>query len=384
MEIFILKRNNDISFKNEVPYIYKEVLKNEEYGNFKELDSTKCKIDLLDKTSEINRDSACKYLHVYELVKVICKKQVISRAYFKLYEMIYHEPIIYRSNFSSLFICEAPGGFIECISDIRRKKNLQTKFLSVSKLDTSIKFNPYIEENNLIDSDITEYFVLNELTKKVNSKFPDGLDFITADGGFEIKNYNCQENITSKLLLCEIYLAICTQKVGGMFVIKFFDMFTHNSVIYYLLLCSFYEYVKIIKPHTSRNSNSERYLICYNFKGTDKDTIMTLKTIIFNFKVGYTEVFPNVKISDYIKNRIKSFNNLIVYEQIKTINESIKMAQSKDTYLQNMLLKIFSKNKMNFDKLSLILLYKNILCSRIKLCSNFLRNYNINIHHILF
>ena len=101
MEITIFKKNEITAclFKNQKIFKYQLVYKNEDFGNFSELDTTKCKIDLLDRTSEINRDSACKYLHVYELVKVICKKQVISRAYFKLYEMVYHEPIIYRLNF---------------------------------------------------------------------------------------------------------------------------------------------------------------------------------------------------------------------------------------------------------------------------------------------
>ena len=68
----------------------------QKYGNFDELDQTKAKIDLLDKNSERNRRAATKYLHEYELVKLICKKQVISRAYFKLYEMIYFNKLVYQ------------------------------------------------------------------------------------------------------------------------------------------------------------------------------------------------------------------------------------------------------------------------------------------------
>ena len=69
-------------------------------------------------------------------------------------------------------------------------------------------------------------------------------------------------------------------------------------------------------------------------------------------------------------------------EQIKTINESIKMVQSKDLYFENLLLKIFLENKINKNRYSFILLYKNILQSRIKICIDFLRNYNINIRQV--
>ena len=100
MENIFLKKN-EISFenfKNLTVYNFNngllDTLKKECYGNYKDLDNTKCKIDLLDKNAEKYRRSAVKYLHEYELVKLICKKQVISRVYFKLYEIIYFDPII--------------------------------------------------------------------------------------------------------------------------------------------------------------------------------------------------------------------------------------------------------------------------------------------------
>ena len=273
MEVIIFKKNEIKSdlFENQVLWkeiIFKDIseLKEARYGNFSDLDTTKCLIDTLDKNSEINRRAAAKYLHEYELVKVLCKKQVISRAYFKLYEIIYHEPIVMLPELNCFMICEAPGGFIECICDIRRKKNLRTNFISVSKQDPFIKYDRYLEESKIGYADITNCIETQQTIKRALTRFPNGIDFITADGGFDIKNFNAQEILSTKLLLCEIYIAICTQCKGGTFIIKFFDMFTHNTIMCYLLLCHFYSYVKIIKPKTSRNCNSERYLICSNFK----------------------------------------------------------------------------------------------------------------------
>ena len=95
----------------------------------------------MDKSEERCRRAAAKYLHEYELVKLLCKKQVISRAYFKLYEIIYFELIVTKNECDCFFICEAPGGFIECVTDIRRKKNLQTKYISISKYEPLIKYS---------------------------------------------------------------------------------------------------------------------------------------------------------------------------------------------------------------------------------------------------
>jgi hypothetical protein len=78
---------------------------------------------------------------------------------------------------------------------------------------------------------------------------------------------------------------------------------------------------------------------------------------------------------------LKVFNNLVIYEQIKTINESIKMVNSKNFYFQNLLLKIFSENsKLN---LNTVMVYKNILQQRINKCINFLKSYNIIVNQFI-
>jgi hypothetical protein len=223
--------------------------------------------------------------------------------------------------------------------------------------------------------DITDVVILENTIDITLKRFPNGLDFITADGGFDIKIFEAQEILSSKLLLCEIYLAIKTQKKGGMFIIKFFDMFSHNTIIYYLILCSIYSFVKIIKPKTSRNCNSERYLVCYDFKGLSVELDTSLLEIIKNLKIEQgivSIIYPNIVFNDNLKKRLLTFNNLIIHEQIKTIKESIKMINNKG-YFQNLLIKVFL-DKKNKDFLS----FKHILASRIKKCTQWLRYYNIN------
>jgi 23S rRNA U2552 (ribose-2'-O)-methylase RlmE/FtsJ len=396
MEITIFRRNqvNLELFKNQclyrtVTYTDINTLKDSRYGNFTDLDNTKGLLDDLDKTAERCRRAAAKYLHEYELVKILCKIQVVSRAYFKLYEMIYFDPIIAQYQpLDCFFICEAPGGFIECIQDIRRKKNLPFKFISISKRDQNIKYGNYIEPDNLLYGDITDPLVIESTIKTVYQRFPNGLDLITGDGGFDVKVFVAQEIFCNKLILCEIYLALMTQKINGTFIVKFFDMFSHNTVIYYLLLCSFYNYVKIIKPKSSRNCNSERYLACYGFKGRTALT-ETLLEIIKNFEVDetrFTIVFPdfNFSVLPELK-KLTTFNNIMLYEQIKTIHDSIKMVNTKNGYVQNLLLNIFIDKTPEINKIYNVLLYKHILSSRIDKCVQFLKQLGIHVHkHIKY
>jgi 23S rRNA U2552 (ribose-2'-O)-methylase RlmE/FtsJ len=393
MEITIFRKGeiwpelfHDQEIYRQINYSSFTELKDQKFGNFNDLDQTKSRLDLLDKNSEKFRRAAAKYLHEYELVKILCKKQVLSRAYFKLYEIIYFEPIISETSCDCFFICEAPGGFIECVLDIRRKKNLQTKWISVSKQDRFIRYGNYLEETNLMHEDIMDLDALNQTISSTLLKFPGGVDLATADGGFDVKVFVAQEILSSRLILCEIYMALKTQKVGGMFVIKFFDMFSHNSNVYYLLLCSFYNYVKITKPKVSRNCNSERYLVCYGFKGQNH-LVPQIYEILKNFQVSeneFTFVFPDLNLENLgFLHKIKTFNNIILYEQIKTINESIKMVSSKNNYFQNLILNIFIDRTPELQKVYTIKNFKNILGSRIKKCIQFLKLYSINMYQYI-
>ncbi len=390
MELILFRKNEIVPelFKNTnvlynlVPESMNDIgqLKMDYLGNWRLLDKTKESIDNLDYHSEKLRLTAVKYLHEYELIKIICKKQVISRAYFKLYEMIYHDPIVVSESLNCFFICEAPGGFIECISDIRRKKNLRMNFLALSKDDREIKFDRYLEQNNLISMDMLNVTLVDQLINKLNGR---KFNLVTSDGGFDIKQYNGQEIYSSRLLLSEIYLGLHVLETNGMFIIKFFDMFTHNSLMYYFILCSMFKYVKIIKPKTSRNCNSERYLICYYYKGMDTKIITDIKEILYNVPTDKLFIiYPNFNLGifcDYLS-KLEIFNNLIVHEQVKTITESIKMVYSKDKYLQVLILKLFQeKCSINYIKN-----YKNILYTRLKKCIQFLKYYDINTHQMLF
>jgi hypothetical protein len=263
---------------------------------------------------------------------------------------------------------------------------MKTNYISISKYDPMIRYSNYLEENNLLFGDITEPDVIEQTIETVLRRFPNGLDLVTADGGFDVKMFVAQEMLTSKLLLCEIYIGLMTQKHGGTFIIKFFDMFTHNSIMYYLLLCSFYNYVKIIKPKSSRNCNSERYLVCSGFKGRNM-VLQDVKSMILNFQINKnetTKVFPYFNFETVpALSKIKIFNNIIIYEQIKTINESIKMVSHKNSYFQNLLLGIFMENKHpEVNKFYNIVIFKNILHSRIKKCIEFLKLYNINTNQL--
>lgn len=55
--------------------------------------------------------------------------------------------------------------------------------------------------------------------------------------------------------------------LGGTFVLKMFTIFECNSLCRMYLLCCAFDSVLVKKPVTSRQGNSEVYVVCRGYKG---------------------------------------------------------------------------------------------------------------------
>ena len=271
-----------------------------------------------------------KIIHDYEYIytsqnpsKNIAKCVPFSRSYFKLKEMInVYDILKNRNNLNIFCIAEAPGGFIQCFLDYT---DIVTKIIGTSLLsvDKSIPYwnkkllnEPKIEfkygVNN--DGDICELQNILSLIKDNKNKY----DIITADGGFDYStDYNSQERDSLKLIYSEIFLALNTQKEGGIFICKLFDTFLKETI--YLINCLSHSYEKIYfhKPAVSRYSNSEKYIVCIGYKGYNKDLINILFRGLVN-KIEYV-------CDENFLNSIRLFNEYYLEEQTKKINEGVNL-----------------------------------------------------------
>ncbi|CCW70082.1 unnamed protein product [Phytomonas sp. Hart1] len=92
-----------------------------------------------------------------------------------------------------------------------------------------------------------------------------------ADGGFHVdfSIANYQEPISARIVYAQWFAALKILQKGGCLVLKLFDAtlaFTRSL----LFLSTFlYDTVHIVKPKHSRVVNSERYLVCIDYKGTE-------------------------------------------------------------------------------------------------------------------
>lgn len=280
----------------------------------------------------------------------ISKYRPLSRAFYKMTEMIYFFNLIdvkSKDPFYSFHIAEGPGGFIEAVN-YYRKKNV----------------NPYIYHNDiyygmtLVDKSDTKipgwskstHFISNTIPVKIEyGASGDGdlykltnLDYIyynhkelyqlvTGDGGFDFSlNFNKQESIAMKLILSEIIYGLLLTKQGGNFIIKIFDLFTTCSYeIIYFLSC-FFSNVYICKPETSRYGNSEKYIVCKNktIKITDVHYSILRDTFnnIMNFEDDFSQIsILNINIPLNIKYNIQEINCIFAERQLDNINNTLTL-----------------------------------------------------------
>ena len=104
-----------------------------------------------------------------------------------------------------------------------------------------------------------------------------GYDLVTADGSVDcVDDPGEQERITSKLHFCETVTALASLRLGGCFVVKKFTQFEADSVAVMFLLNSCFEQVHVIKPATSKEGNSEVYVVAINYSGCNAQVLEKL------------------------------------------------------------------------------------------------------------
>lgn len=301
----------------------------------------------------------------------ISKYIPVSRSFFKLWEILHD----FKSDFSCMesnsikcmFLAEGPGGFAEAMMKYRQdyhdnKYHNDTYYgITLKASNKSIPDWKYKNSklNILYGKDGTgNLYKLENIHHMKDVCGINSFDFITADGGFDFSSdFNNQEDMSLRLLTCEIYSALLLQKEGGTFIIKVFDLFSEYTLHLINLLSSCYKDVKLVKPLTSRPANSEKYLICNNFVSCSYDVLNTLETIIksewsdVGISQNHLHLINNISIkSVFIKNLVL-FNTFYISRQIKYIKKTIdcinKFTNGMDNdYMKNIIDKHIEKVKI--------------------------------------
>tara|TARA_B110000858_G_C17808925_1_gene479780 strand:+ start:2307 stop:3524 length:1218 start_codon:yes stop_codon:yes gene_type:complete len=277
-------------------------------------------------------------------MRAVADYSAISRSFFKLIEIVVNYDLFdkYTESIQSFHLAEGPGGFIEAMvymrnnrSDIHYGMTLLSDKRNIpkwNKIRSKFKFNPSIRfehgETNTGDLLHPDNF------KKCALQYKNSMDFMTGDGGFDFSiDYEKQEVASTKLIFAQIIYAIMMQKKGGSFVLKIFDIFYNSTVELLYMLNLFYENVSICKPNTSRFANSEKYIICQEFKYTDTSEYYSqfytiLDELYKNPDCCISSIFAfNIPLA--FLREVEELNCIFGKKQLNTIHNTLMMIQEQ-------------------------------------------------------
>jgi 23S rRNA U2552 (ribose-2'-O)-methylase RlmE/FtsJ len=267
----------------------------------------------------------------------LCKYKPLSRAFFKMIEIVdTFSFLTEKTKIKSFHLAEGPGGFIEAFNYVRHNKEDLYYGMTLISDDMNIpswKRASQLLHNNpniIIESGASKTgdLFLKENLIYCYKKYSNSMDYITGDGGFDFSNdFNNQEDISFKLIVSQIFFALIMQKTGGNFILKMFDIFKYKTLEIIYLLCNLYENVYIFKPNTSRIANSEKYIICINYKNNNKKIITN---IIENFDLIINNVDTisslfNQQLNKHFLTKIQEINAIYGEQQLENISSTLNL-----------------------------------------------------------
>lgn len=252
---------------------------------------------------------------------------IITRGFYKMWELFFYFDLIDKksTNFTSIHISEGPNPFVQATSYYR-------DMYCNAKNDTyhTLKGGDTTKQQDDYAAKYKKHLKFHDSASKIMGGVGKA-DLITGDRGKEWNNENIQEQESFDMVFEQIVCAVANQKKGGHFVCKFFETFTQTSMKYLSLLTNLYDNVHLVKPLSSRGSNSEKYAVCINFKLSDKDAKAMTKKLsdmmgsINKLKKGeyLVDMFPGHKFDIKFRTSVMNLNKNIANEQLKEINQII-------------------------------------------------------------
>lgn len=275
----------------------------------------------------------------------VSKLKPISRSFYKFIEIYYqlslHENL--KGKRKIFFLAEGPGGFIEATNWLRNGID-KTYAITLSTNDIGIpgwRKSAEVISNTIIEEGVDKTGDLFNTDTYISlyKKHKNSVDLVTADGGFNFSSdFNNQEITSSKLLICEVAYAIAIQKTGGTFIIKFFDTFTNTMVELMYFLTQAYTEVHWINPCSSRYANSEKYIVCKNFRLKNIDSFINkFKNIINDMKTNkYVTQLINIKIPYLLITKMEEYNAIFGQQQLESIINTLGLiSYSKGDKIEN-------------------------------------------------
>lgn len=185
-------------------------------------------------------------------------RTVVNRAYHKMHEIVLS--CVLSPSSSSAHLCEAPGGFVQCVHDHLATEAWRWIGITREASDSNPRPNMSHLPVNCGHFVIEDVYHVDECIAAIGGR----VDLVTADGATDV-DHGRMEELHLPLLIAQSKVALGTLAKDGCFVVKFFEGLLPATRRVIGWVSNHFEYTGIIKPTSSRATNSERYLVCQRF-----------------------------------------------------------------------------------------------------------------------
>ena len=267
----------------------------------------------------------------------IASIQPLSRSYFKMIEMWDALNLTAKATAHS---AEGPGGFLEAIQDrvtadgspaipmiAMTLKSTERTVPGWRKSQSFLQSYPEVHITYGADGTGNLYNLVNQDAFAAANK----ADVYTADGGFDFSaDFNGQENTVQRLLIAEALAGLTTLNQGGTMILKLFDMKSRSSLEFIWALSSCFDRTALIKPHTSRPANSERYWIGSGFKEAPEWLVQLFRQLTAtDAPNGWDHIFaqePEYPVGWITE--IQAFQEQVELHQFRTIQLTLNLIRT--------------------------------------------------------
>ena len=225
------------------------------------------------------------------------------------------------------------------------KKNI----LLINDYDTNIylSITNFKEKIYLKNKDnISIYNINKDPNDKFKIKDKNEYDVIICNSDINnIDDINYKEQYLYDLKLFELITVLKNQKKKGFVIFKYYDMYTIVSQRIINILQLYYEGVYIYVPKIE-DKNSDKFIICVDFKGINKTELKDIEKIHIN-TMKDNKLFLLDMVSDDVENNKleQSIRNI-------NININIKIIENIKKYIQNVEKEDMTEILYNRDQLN--------------------------------
>jgi len=359
------------SNEKEVDYNIKKLQKQKA-----DLSSSKSQLDILYKNNAFVR--YWKEFDPFKNEKKIIAKMGntcnVSNAWLKCYELINYYNMLpehVKGEFLHFDNAAFPGSFIiSTYHFANTKRNWSDKYkwigsslITENELDKEPledKYHLYknYKDNWIMDDNMNGDVLVKENQLFMHNKFKGSIDLYTSDIGFDVSSdYNNQELLQMPVNFGQVLSGLLILKKGGSFITKQYTAFESITVSLIYLTSYFFDEFYVCKPYTSREANSETYLVGKGFKQFDNIMEEPYIKLMFSWLEKFKDISSTYKIplfdAKYYSRKfledIIHINEVITKKTIEKVNEDIKRIKKclingnyRETY-ENPIVKDYNK-----------------------------------------